>query len=79
MGPTILASGFAKKDEEAQVNMLVYSMGDEADDILHSFGLSTDEAKRYDIVKAKFDGHFVKHQNVIHEWVRFNQRVTGAW
>ena len=79
MGPTILASGFAKKDEEAQVNMLVYSMGDEADDILHSFRLSTDEAKRYDIVKAKFDGHFVKHRNVIHEWVRFNQRVTGAW
>ena len=53
------ASGLAEKDEEAQVNTLVYSMGDEADDILHSFGLSTDDAKKYDVVKARFDGHFV--------------------
>ena len=50
-------------------------MGDEADDILRSFGLSTDDAKKYDVVKAKFDGRFVKRRNVIYEQSRFNQRV----
>ena len=59
----------------AQVNTLVYSMGDEADDILRSFGFSTDDGKKYDVVKAKFDGHFVKRRNVIYKRARFNQRV----
>ena len=30
-----------------EVNILIYSMGDEADDILHSFGLSEDDQKDY--------------------------------
>ena len=68
------ASGLNEKDEEAQVNTLVYSMGDEADDILRSFRLSEDDAKKYDTVKAKFDGHFVKRRNVIYERAKFNQR-----
>ena len=57
------ASGLAEKDKEAQVNTLaalVYSVGDEADDILRSFGLSEDDAKRYDVVKGKFGGYFIK-------------------
>jgi len=37
------ASGIASKTEESQVNTLVYSMGDKADDILHSFHLSEDQ------------------------------------
>ena len=48
------------------MNMLLYSMGDEADDILRSFKLSSDKLK-YDMVKAKFDQHFVKKRNVIFE------------
>ena len=53
-------SGIEKQLEEAQVNTLMYSMGDQADDILHSFGVSEDDSKKYTIVKAKFDSHFVK-------------------
>ena len=68
------ASGLAEKDEEAQVNTLLYSMGDEADDILRSFRLSEEDAKSYDTVKSKFDGHFVKRRNVIYERAKFNQR-----
>ena len=45
------ASGLAEKDEETQVNTLVYSMGDEADDIPRSFRLSEEDAKKYDVVK----------------------------
>ena len=49
------ASGLNEKYEKAQVNTLLYSMGDEADDILRSFRLSEEDAKKYDNVKSKFD------------------------
>ena len=49
-------------------------MGDEADNVLRSFGLSADDSKKYDVVKDRFNGHFVKRQNVIYERARFNQR-----
>ena len=48
----------------------MYSIGDEADDILHSL--------MYDIMKKKFDSHFVKCQNVICKQVKFNQRRQEA-
>ena len=44
---------------------LIYCMGDEADDILRSFGLSADDSKKYSVVKGKFESHFV---------AKFNQR-----
>lgn len=68
------ASGLDAKPEEAQVNTLIYSMGDEADEILHSFSLSEDDKKKYATVKAKFDSHFIKKKNVIFERARFNLR-----
>ena len=37
------ASGLSEKDEVHQVNTLVYCMGDAADDILCSLGLTSDE------------------------------------
>ena len=33
------------KGQEIQVNMLIYTMGNKADDILSSFGLSKDDQK----------------------------------
>ena len=54
------ASGLTDKDKAVQVHTLIYSMGDKADDILKSFRLSEDDLKKYDTVKGKFDGHFVK-------------------
>ena len=55
-----MASGLSAKDDKAQVNTLIYAMGDEADDILRSFNLSEDDSKRYDAVKGKFESHFDK-------------------
>ena len=69
-----IASGIDKQSEEAQVNTLIYSMGDQADDILRSFGLSAEDSKKYTVVKEKFESHFVKKRNVIFERARFNQR-----
>ena len=60
-------SGLKEKDEEVQVNTLIYAMGDDADDILRSSRLSAADSKKYDTVKAKFEAHFVKTRNVIYE------------
>ena len=68
------ASGLSEKSEEAQVNTLIYCMGDQADNILHSFKLSVENAKKYDVVKEKFQEHFVKRRNVIFERAKFNNR-----
>ena len=54
-------------------------MGDATDDILKSFKLSEDKAKKYTIVKARFDQHFVKKHNVIYDRVKFNRRVQGTF
>ena len=43
------ASGLVGK-EEKQVNALIYAMGDEADDVMLSFGLSDAEKKKYGTV-----------------------------
>ena len=56
------------------MNTLIYSMGDEADDILRSFGLSEEDSKKYDTVVAKFESHFVKRRNIIFERAKFNMR-----
>ena len=61
------ASGLDTKGQESQVNTLIYTMGDKADDILSSFGLSDDDQKKYSVVKDKFYSYFVKRRNVIFE------------
>ena len=63
-----------KKNDEKQVNALIYAMGDEADDILKSFHLSESDSKKYNTVKEKFDEYFIRRRNVIYERAKFNQR-----
>ena len=69
-----LACGLNGKSEEMQVNALIHYMGDQADDILVSFGLSDKDKKRYNTVRQKFEGHFVLCRNTIYERAKFNQR-----
>ena len=69
-----MASDLASKSEENQVNTLVYSMGDKADDILQSFNLPEADSKKYKTVKTRFEAHFVKRRNTIYEHAKFNQR-----
>ena len=57
-----IAAELVAKDEEAQVNMLIYTMGDEADDILRSFKLSDTDVKKYSVVKEKFEYHLSKRE-----------------
>ena len=53
---------------------LIYSMGEDADDILYSFGLTEDERKSYTTVSTKFEARFVKRRNPIYERAKFNMR-----
>ena len=53
------ASGLSNKSEERQVSALIYAMGDEADEILYTFGLSDVNRKRYKTVAEKFSSHFI--------------------
>ena len=44
-------------------------------DIFQSFGLSDDDKKKYETVKAKFESHFVKRRNVIYECAMFSKHM----
>ena len=68
------ASDLSSKTEESQVNTLMYSMGDQADDILRSFALPEADQKKYETVRNRFEQHFVKRRNIIFERAKFNQR-----
>ena len=59
------SSELGDKSEENQINTLIYSMGDTADDIYQLFRLSAEDARKYDRVKAKFEEYFTKKKNVI--------------
>ena len=67
------ASGLTKEEEESQINTLIYATGDQTDDILNSFKLSTTQLKQYHNVKTKFVERFVVCRNVIFERAKFNQ------
>ena len=60
------------------MNALIYSMGDEADDILSTFHLSAADSKKYSVVKGRFDEYFVQCRNTIFERARFNQRTQES-
>ena len=68
------ATGLDQKSGENQVNTLVYSMGEEADDIMVSFGLTADDARQYELVKNRFESHFIVKRNIIFERTKFNLR-----
>lgn len=70
-----IASGLKNQDESEQINMLIYTMGDKADDIFLSFKLSDSDSKKYDTVTSRFNSHFVPKVNVIFERSKFNTRV----
>lgn len=69
-----VASGLASRAQEVQVSTLIYSMGDQADDVLRSLALSEEDRKSYAVVKSTFDNYFGQRRNVIFERAKFNRR-----
>lgn len=47
----------------------------EAKDIVIALPLPRDELGSYEMIKAKFEGHFPTHMNMIFERAKFNGRV----
>lgn len=68
------ATALNERSEEAQVRTLLYTMGRQAREIFATFGLTDEEAKKYDVVKQKFDSHFVKERNIVYESACFHRR-----
>ena len=68
------ASGLDKQSSENQVNTLIYTMGEQADDIFISFEFTAEQEKSYEEVKERFENHFIVKRNVIFERAKFNSR-----
>ncbi len=63
----LIAAGISERSQEYQVNSLIYTTGDKADDIMCTLALSKADRKEYDKVKEAFEKHFVYKHNVIYE------------
>ena len=69
------ASGLSAQSKVRQVSTLLYTMGEDTEDVLLSANISTDDRKSYAEVMAKFDGFFQIRKNFIYEHARFNWRI----
>ena len=69
-----IASGLSESSAEQQVSTLLYSMGEEADDVLSSTNITEAERKVYATVMGKFEEFFNVRKNIIFERARFNRR-----
>lgn len=68
------ASNLSAESGPRQVNTLLYSMGEEAGDVLATTNISEEDRKDYQKVIDKFDSFFAVRRNVIFERARFNRR-----
>ncbi len=71
-----VASGLKNKPNADQVSILLYSMGDCADDILSTLTVN-EEIDTYEDVKTALDEYFKVRRNVICERARFNKRTQS--
>ena len=68
-----VASGLATTAAPQQVSTLLYCIGEEAEAVLASTGLTEEERKDYDAVLGKFDKYFKVRWNIIFERAHFNR------
>ena len=69
-----VASRLSAEGQARQVSTLLYCMGEEAEDVLTSTNVTTDEKEDYETVLGKFNEYFKVRKNVIFERARFNRR-----
>ena len=70
-----IASGLSEKSDERQASTLLYCLGPDAEDVLTTTTISTENRKKYNKVLEKFDEFFAVRRNVIYERARFNRRT----
>ncbi|UYV79257.1 K02A2.6-like, partial [Cordylochernes scorpioides] len=72
----LVDSGMKKKEEADKIDLLMYLMGDRADDIFRTFRFEKEEeATKIDSVLKAFDSHFCVRKNIIYERAKFNSRI----
>ena len=71
---SLSSSGLASENEQRQVSTLLYCLGEQAEDVLSSTGISEENRKKYSEVMNTFDDYFQVRKNVIFERARFNRR-----
>jgi len=60
--------------EQAQVNHLLYTMGDKANHLLTSFRLTAEEEVSYATVTERFNNHFIAKKTKLYSRTLFNKR-----
>ncbi|KAL5494299.1 hypothetical protein EMCRGX_G015600 [Ephydatia muelleri] len=70
----IIASGVSEESELRKVSTLLYCLGPDAEDVLVSTNINSEERKKYCDVVKKLDDFFKVRRNVIFERARFNRR-----
>lgn len=71
-----IASEVNKKDDDQQINTLMYVMGPRANVIEKKFRFEANEdKKKYATILSKFDAYFKPPKNIIRERCIFNKRV----
>ena len=68
------ASGLSTETASKQVSTFLYCLGEEAESVLASTGITPDDRKDYSKVLEKVDGFFKVRKNIIYERARFNRR-----
>ena len=63
------ASGLAEKEEEIQINYLIYCIGSVADEILDSLNITNEQKKEYASVTKKLKRYFIPKRDFIFECV----------
>ncbi|XP_054258618.1 uncharacterized protein LOC128983382 isoform X2 [Macrosteles quadrilineatus] len=60
----LLASNLNSENDARKVALLLHNLGDKCIDIFNSFNLSSEDAKKYDVVVSKFENHFSPKKNL---------------
>ena len=59
------SSDLDEKSEQKQISSFTFATGEEAEDILDSFGLPDDERNLYATVRGKCESCFVENRNIV--------------
>ncbi|KAM7292169.1 uncharacterized protein ISCGN_025414 [Ixodes scapularis] len=70
-----MVSGLQAKTSIEQVNALIYTMGDKAEDVLLSLSLTEEQMTQYDVVRKAFEDHFIVRRNLIYDRSKFHSRI----
>lgn len=68
-----VATGLNSKPASQQINMLLYCMGKEADDLLTSLGVGEKDWETYEKIIEKFNSYFMTKKNIFYQRTLFIQ------